>query len=413
MRNYTRTGGKGQVTPDGMIARRGGAPCSVEIPVSRARQEGKEIFTIFETKETRSVFSELEMTLEPVSVETKAPRLYWNKKIFTVSGDGKDSPPSGYSGTSLFTETSKMSCPSFSVPAGPTYEFGTCPAANYGKDGGLREAGKDFICDSCYAFGGNYLYPNVAISQAARQEWAKRLVESDPTGMAFAQSMEAAIRGFATEGTMGTSMGGVGSRLVLELGVQQNGRLMVPVELPEIDGIRWMQSQTSLPSFTGFSNTDEWRRARGVPDGEICGFFRIHDSGDFGLGKSLPQWKTYVAGWIEVANLLPWVEFWAPTRMWKWKTLFPAKIPRNLHIRASALSVNDPAPSSRLGAGSTVFSDEMADLTLDAWAGTRGEGGETWQCPVYSRGKGMKKSCMGAGCRACWIGEAPVSYRLH
>ena len=46
--------------------------------------------------------------------------------------------------------------------------------------------------------------------------------------------------------------------------------------------------------------------------GSVAGFFRIHDSGDFGVGSI----DTYTDAWRVAAQLLPNVFFWAPSRVW-------------------------------------------------------------------------------------------------
>jgi hypothetical protein len=46
--------------------------------------------------------------------------------------------------------------------------------------------------------------------------------------------------------------------------------------------------------------------------GAVAGFFRIHDSGDFGVGSI----DAYTDAWRVAAQLLPNVFFWAPSRVW-------------------------------------------------------------------------------------------------
>lgn len=410
-RRLTRKGGDAQVTPDALLSRRGGAPVSIGAPVSVAKQRGDEIFSLFGSKGVRSVFDELTLEMKPCGAGRSAPRVEWKNKIWTVSSTQKDYPKNGISSTSLFTETRKMGCPSFSIPAGPVYEMGTCPAANHSKKGGLREEGKTFVCDGCYSLEGNYIFPNVAIAQAARLMWLRRLLEGDPTGASLARAMASAIEDYARNATLSSSPDGLGSRLVLELGVQEHGRLVVPVKLPEIKQTRKMPVSTFLPPESGFEDTDAFRRAEGVPDGAVTGFFRIHDSGDLGALPEPAMWKAYLQSWVLVAEALPHVLFWAPTRMWMWKGLFKnVALPKNLAIRPSALHVDDEAPRvDGLIAGSAVLSKEQIVKTVSEWSGAAGQ---LWPCPVY--GKEDEKSCIGAGCRACWIWKrTPVAYRWH
>lgn len=74
------------------------------------------------------------------------------------TAEGKRRP---FRGTTLFTWTSKMSCPSFSLPAGPVEHGGTCPASrrqSIEREGTYTAhheslesapAGSKFICDVC------------------------------------------------------------------------------------------------------------------------------------------------------------------------------------------------------------------------------------------------------------------------
>lgn len=801
MRRLKRSGGSEQVTPDAMLARRGGAPCSVGKPVSEAREAGDELFTLFGSKGSRSVFDRLQIDLKLSDSKRVSPQLEWGSKIWTVTTENKDYPKSGMSKVSLFTETRKMACPSFSLPAGPTYEMGTCPAANHSKKGGLREEGKTYTCDgcvagdtlvlvqgeglvridelsarkkefvawsglgwrktrakmtsvsptvtvetnfgfsirltsdhlvklkdgsfreagslevgdrlpleapprcpfpeqaslpvvisdekshhsevdahfprewnrdigvflgyilgdgaisygeyptinlysssedrgdiekirdfvsewcstkseikdakeepnqfsrapkvgtvikwrvkklfefvdglglnkrihaserrvpgsifsssreavagflsglfssdgsvlvargdrdktsvslasvslgllkdvqillfsfgirssicqyttsnicrieqgysplwkldiasydhvslfqekigffnerkkkrlssallshrirgrgrphlcsrvtsvsigsesepvydlidvgdehqfvgngisvhNCYSLEGNYIYMNVALAQAVRLFWVRRSLEKDPSGALLASQLVSAIENYATRATLSD----LGSRLVLELGVQMGGRLMVPVQLPEIGGIRYMPVNTPLPPESGFANTDDLRASEGVPEGAVTGFFRIHDSGDFGVASDPNLWKGYLSAWVQTATALPHVRFWAPTRMWMWKTLFREPMPPNLSVRPSSLHVDDAVPTpAGLAVGSTVLSKEMMQKANEDWGVERPGATPLWPCPVYG-GKESERSCMGSGCRACWLWKnTGVAYGWH
>jgi len=412
-RRLHRTGGDAQVTPDALLARRGGAPCSVDVPVSVAKAQDRELRTLFGGKGTRSVFDDLDLELSlcgPGDGRRSAPRIEWGRKLYTVTTAGEDYPKNGLDSTSLFTETRKMACPSFSIPAGPTYEMGTCPAANHSKKGGMRKKGSTYVCDGCYSLEGNYTYPNVAVAQAARLMWVRRQLQADPTGDGLGASLATAVEDYARNATLSSSPDGIGTRLVIELGIQQRGQLVVPICLPSVSGRRLMPVTTLLPTESGFADTDAYRVSENVPDGAVCGFFRIHDSGDFGVLADPGAWKAYVLAWVRVAERLPHVRFWAPTRMWMWKDLFKLQIPPNLVIRASGLSVGDPAPSvGEMGSGSVVLTKSQMEDVVGGWTGAAGE---TWACPVYV--KEEKKSCIGAGCRACWIWKkTPIAYRWH
>ena len=62
----------------------------------------------------------------------------------------------------------------------------------------------------------------------------------------------------------------------------------------------------------GVATTRDFFRMSGVKNDQVCGFFRIHDSGDFGLAPA----PTYMAAWRQVFINLPHVRFWAPVRVW-------------------------------------------------------------------------------------------------
>lgn len=415
-RRRHRTGGAAQVTPDALLARRTGAPCSLDVPVSVMKEQGGVPLSLFPDVGRRSVFDEVGIELVLASKDPKAgaPRLVFDRKIYTVNA-AKEDMKSPFSSTSVFTETSKMACPSFSLPAGPTTEAGTCPAANQSRKGGLREEGKVFVCSECYAFSLNYIFPNVALAQAARLMWVRRQVEEDPSGRMLGESFAAAIEDYARDATLCNAPDGVGQRLVIELGVKERGRLCVPVRLPSVSGYRRMPCSTPLPPESGFRDTDEWREANGVPEGAVCGFFRIHDSGDYGVLTKPSAWETYANAWKIAAESLPHVQFWVPTRMWMWDKLTACMgaSPPNLSVRPSALSIDDDAPVVEgLVAGSAVFGKERMKMAQEEWTG---DAGQTWPCPVYSQGgDAEKKSCMGSGCRACWLWKrTPVAYKWH
>lgn len=414
-RRLHRTGGMAQVTPDALLARRTGAPCSLDVPVSVARQRGDTLLSMFGDKGRRSVFDAVQIDLTLCNQDAKigAPRLVFDRKIYSVNTENEDLKAS-FGSTSLFTVTTKMACPSFSLPAGPTTEMGSCPAANQSKKGGLREQGRTFVCDGCYSLESNYVYANVAIAQAARLFWVRRHLKEDPSGVGLGQAFVTAIDDYARNATLSASRDGVGSRLVLELGTMNRGHLVVPVRLPSVSGTRLLPVSTPLPPDSGYRDTDDYRAQQNIPEGAVCGFFRIHDSGDYGVMTTPASWRAYANAWKVVAESLPHVHFWAPTRMWVWEDLMKsmAPLPPNLSVRPSALHVDDEAPVvESLVAGSTVLGKPKMKQTVEGWTGAPGE---TWACPVYSQESADDKSCLGSGCRACWLWKkTPVAYKWH
>lgn len=79
----------------------------------------------------------------------------------------------------LLTNTSKMPCPSWGLPAGKA-----CPGAKYGERS---------ICGSCYAAKGNYGVPTVKHALGERYRWTLALMRSDAGQAAFVAYMTAAI----------------------------------------------------------------------------------------------------------------------------------------------------------------------------------------------------------------------------
>ena len=194
--------------------------------------------------------------------------------------------------TGLFTWTSKMSCPSFSLPAGPAESGGTCPASkrrSVEAEGSYQEyhpplssmpSGQIYICDTCYAGKGRYLmYKSMSVGQMARLKWVTKQLRNGT----FTRKMTEAIASLLD---------------------------------PEIE---------DLLAAKLVSNK----------------YFRIHDAGDFFS-------PDYYRAWVEVCHKLPEIRFWAPTRQWvfeKWRAVFDTSPPpQNLALRPSALFTGAPPP---------------------------------------------------------------------
>lgn len=210
---------------------------------------------------------------------------------------------------SFFTQTSKMSCFSWSIPAGPTEQRGTCPAATRraiptrDADPAVaralaqpRATGSGFICGECYAGKNRYLYGSIQKAQTLRYAWIAR-------AMAAGTFVEEMFRALAATFDAPPAA----------------------FEAVEID-----------PNY-----------------------FRIHDSGDFFD-------PAYYAAWAEICAMASAITFWAPTRMWvfpAWRTHMTETIgvPANLALRPSALWFNAPTPRIRgFAAGSGAGVDSKA-----------------------------------------------------
>jgi hypothetical protein len=123
--------------------------------------------------------------------------------------------------------------------------------------------------------------------------------------------------------------------------------------------------------------------------------FRWHDSGDL-------QSVAHLSQIVEIADRLPWVTFWIPTReagiLRTWQREFGA-FPANLTVRQSVALVGHFPDPSRASDG-RVFSGV-------AFKGQEiPEGAHA--CPAYSQ----DGQC--GDCRACWSPDVPVViYPLH
>lgn len=228
--------------------------------------------------------------------------------------------------SSLFTWTSKMSCPSFSIPAGPMENGGTCPAARASsveKEGSYQEfspplrempAGQVYICSTCYAGKGRYLmYKSMSLGQVAKLRWTQKTLRSGT----FSRRMSEAI---------------------------------ASLQDPDVERILAAKLVSNK-------------------------YFRIHDSGDFFN-------PDYYKAWIEVCHALPNVSFWAPTRQWvyaKWRELFSNyPPPRNLSLRPSALYTSAPPPVIKGMAGGSTSINGRMDAPI--WNCPAYEGDEAHSC---------------------------------
>lgn len=179
---------------------------------------------------------------------------------------------------------------------------------------------------------------------------------------------------------------------------------------------------------------------------------RVHSSGDF-------YSQRYAKAWIEIANRVPDVLFWAPTRTWAaggwvdfWRENMAKATHKNLVIRPSAYHTDDPAISeghreipcqtfqgvvSRPETpweGSYPFSSRgtTAVYKNNDMNSAQGRGIEQivasgsvdprydWQCGTYAI-LNDAHSCRNAiapdgqvGCRACWVHpDLRVNYTAH
>lgn len=398
------------------------------------------------------LLSECQISLEqPMSKGGQTePRLVISSKDgasrYVVFGVAKDHPtllwPAGCRDFNLFTATSKMSSPSFSLPAGAVAMGGTCSSSEI-KGDASREGSN--ICAMCYALKGHYGYLSNILPSLIRRAWVNQVLALDPTGDRLAADLKSSIRSFAEFATLG----GWDNRRGQELGLwdgssivgprsgrgKQPKRLepLLPTDLsPETIEV---VSKSDVSAHQALKIPKNLRRrvsrrgkttfellARSNPKpGDVAGYFRIHDSGDFTVQRP----TAYIRAWRTVAQDLRYVRFWAPTRLWiqrgMWAPLSSLAELLNFSVRPSAIHVGDPAPDiAGMSAGTTV--NEYVKKA-EAYTPAFGvDGAPAFQCPVYSRtifdAKTEKmreaKSCHEAGCRVCWEAKmTPVAYGKH
>lgn len=429
MRRTTRTRGDGQVAPDSLLNRRFKQLFRVD-----SNRDGAEEHPLYgPTGQPDLFFSLGPLTARDTGLTSDMPSIQWNRPMFYRANDTKKWSDEGKHSSPLFSHTSKMTCPAFGLPAGPTLmEGGSCAAANPAASGrGLREPGKTYVCDGCYALESNYLYVETNLCQSARLAYVLKSLEEDPTGTKLASDLVRCISLFARRSTMRPS----NDRIASEIGAWDGREILAPYPVGSRSFRMHPVLPTPLPVDTGFASTREFFAARRIPPGSVTGFFRIHDSGDFTIGPKASLWATYIRAWGAVAKALPHVIFWAPTRA----HVFPsvqkvlvevASAAPNLVIRPSTLHVGDPVQAIvGLAAPSTTTL-----LPKKSRPAMTPPPSDALLCPVYTErwdpdalpanvarmmagevGEWVEgDSCLGSGCRRCWIDPTvAIAYGWH
>ena len=139
--------------------------------------------------------------------------------------------------------------------------------------------------------------------------------------------------------------------------------------LEKISDPLWVAYMTELIS----------RKSKKVP------YFRWHDSGDL-------QSVEHLSKIVQIANNLPGINFWLPTREMAMVKEFLAgnKFPANLNVRVSAPMIG------------------RAPEKISGTTGSSVDNPSAFQCPAPKQGN----SCL--DCRACWLKKVPeVSYSKH
>ena len=454
-RTLKRTDGERQIAPDSLLGQRFLFPYSAGVPVADAT----ETWPLMPSAKKPGVFSQLG-GVEYVGLRRREeiPALEWPTPLYGVKKSGIPMIGDGKTTVTLLSQTSKMSCPSFSIAAGPPKEGGTCVSAALPPSKRGTQEGQTFTCSVCYSLENRYSFQSTTIPQAARMAWVEQYLEEDPTGELWALQMLMAITDYARSSTLGgkrvytaadlkrdkairiqirqktgkkskytgPSTGPL-VRITQELGVWENGRLLVPIGRHPVNyhELHFFPAfETTLPAWTGMKSSRQYLASLGPSDGNIAGFFRIHDSGDFSLGRKPALWASYIRAWALIAQALPHVVFWGPTRVWVLPNLAEvlreaAAIAPNLILRPSALNTDELAPDiDGLAMGTTVFMPEVRgkDVHYKDLVNLR-TGGTTMRCPVYTKveeGVEAPNNCQDAHCRACWIQpDIAVGYGLH
>jgi hypothetical protein len=193
-------------------------------------------------------------------------------------------------------------------------------------EGGSTLAHREVICDRCYAMGANYGYANNMIAQEGRAVWIRQVI-NPRAGSPYDPSQ---LPGLLASMVASYALhGGGGGRTKQEIGrwnsagkhleyspgnvkaktIEQTSLRLV-LDRPVMRKVQYTRAGLSLVNFTKISTTSGWFEAMKTPNNAVAGFFRIHDSGDFGLGFP------YMDAWAKAFRMLPYVQFWAPTRMW-------------------------------------------------------------------------------------------------
>lgn len=347
---------------------------------------------------------------EPFNIGRQDTRCETDKDYCGALGEPAWNPAGVGSIATLTTWTTKMCCPSFSLPSGHSAVGGFCPGAVQSVvperewEATYRQAlhfmGQpargpfdiaSTICQHCYAAHGKYGTGGVQVAQLMRGIWVRAAVADH----SFVEVMDWAVK-------------------------NANYKLAGNKNLPkEVSGQK---------------------------------YFRIHDSGDF-------ESFEYLRAWFEVIRKNPDVLFWAPTRTWsrpsgkggqydRWIQEIGEKCPDNLVMRPSAFVINSPVPDfpGKWAAGTTVIAsannrgmrDDLEAIKENyleehfersrtpegrakrARAPGGPDGRYDWDCPAYQEDAG-KHRCRDAVnmdgekcCRVCW--DSPklrVNYTLH
>lgn len=194
----------------------------------------------------------------------------------------------------LLSNPSKMPCYSFNIPA-----FKYCPAAQLLAK--IKEAGKKFICDSCYACKGFYMFSNVKASLQGKADLITKSLHQD------------------------------------------NGQTFIDA----------MCKQIRAKYFDKHGNKKKLKKTN-------TDLFRVHDSGDLFSPKYITAWIKICEQFPTIKFWFPTREWKRDSQLPHLQKLASLK---NVCIKPSAIYVDEPAPQvDGLDAGTSVYtSKEQAE----------------------------------------------------
>ncbi len=301
----------------------------------------------------------------------------------------------------LFTDTSKMGAPSFSLPVGPPSFGGSCPGSLGamttapatkqtipGRSGHVSQrqfalhvingtnprlpnvpANVDHsyaVCQNCYVSKGNHaMYWGNNLRIVTRYAWTRAAV---------------------TQGLFASSI---------------------------IEAMKHVQFPAEPPALAHLGQR----------------YFRIHDAGDFYDQHYLAAWHAIAKAYDGNTPGQPRTVFWAPTRIWAtdWGIAAVAKVNGganfldNFVIRPSGYIIDAAGPEIRpIGRATGFASPTTVDTKAHAEAVVAGKAPRTfdWMCPAQESEEG---SCLSSpsptgslGCRVCWVHpQLRTCYKLH
>jgi len=351
----------------------------------------------------------------PVDTVKEPTLLFRNRAgervVFAVFARDKESGEQRYdrldtnpfrTGVNVFSRTSKMAAPSFSLPAGTPHGGGTCAAAAL-----VTDPNRTGICPICYATGGSFMYGPATLTAALRMLWVERTLLEDPSSKRFSTYLRTSIEAYARNGSDPGHEIGTWTGDALKSGSRpRHLTTFSPKSLPTPGPVVtdrfevWSDSPTRRRSpdqklvrvkkkkrpandlrypLGSVGDCETWERqvqvqgkpkrvtlpfatsaqvfeSRGVEVNEVAGYFRIHDAGDVTIGTKMEHRPAlaaaYQRAWRLVALALPQVLFWEPTRAWGLSTAYhelyaelaaSSELP-NLIVRPSSLTVDGAAP---------------------------------------------------------------------